>query len=76
MYNNIKGVLTIGASDDTADTILPFLLNRVTAIYPKLSIDVRVKRSTTMVDLLEEGEIDLAVTTADPAGHPHIVLRT
>lgn len=72
MYNNIKGVLTIGASDDTADTILPFLLNRVTAIYPKLSIDVRVKRSTTMVDLLEEGEIDLAVTTADPAGHPHI----
>ncbi|MGK3161498.1 transcriptional regulator LrhA [Serratia marcescens] len=76
MYNNIKGVLTIGASDDTADTILSSLLNRVTAIYPKLSIDVRVKRSTTMVDLLEEGEIDLAVTTADPAGHPHIVLRT
>ncbi|HHK5725848.1 transcriptional regulator LrhA [Serratia ureilytica] len=76
MYNNIKGVLTIGASDDTADTILPFLLNRVTAIYPKLAIDVRVKRSTTMVDLLEEGEIDLAVTTADPEGHPHIVLRT
>ena len=76
MYNNIKGVLTIGASDDTADTILPFLLNRVTAIYPKLAIDVRVKRSTTMVDLLEEGEIELAVTTADPAGHPHIVLRT
>ena len=29
-----------------------------------------------MVDLLEEGEIDLAVTTADPGGHPHIVLRT
>ncbi|MGP0833405.1 transcriptional regulator LrhA [Serratia sp. CY85251] len=76
MYNNIKGVLTIGASDDTADTILPFLLNRVTAIYPKLAIDVRVKRSTTMVDLLEEGEIDLAVTTADSAGYPHIVLRT
>ncbi|MBI6152604.1 transcriptional regulator LrhA [Serratia surfactantfaciens] len=76
MYNNIKGVLTIGASDDTADTILPFLLNRVTAIYPKLAIDVRVKRSTTMVDLLEEGQIDLAVTTADPEGHPHIVLRT
>ena len=51
-------------------------MNRVTAIYPKLAIDVRVKRSTTMVDLLEEGEIELAVTTADPAGHPHIVLRT
>ncbi|CAI0707567.1 Morphology and auto-aggregation control protein [Serratia entomophila] len=76
MYNNIKGVLTIGASDDTADTILPFLLNRVTSIYPKLSIDVRVKRSPQMVDMLKDGEVDLAITTADTEAHPHIVLRT
>ncbi|CAI0709733.1 Morphology and auto-aggregation control protein [Serratia ficaria] len=76
MYNNIKGVLTIGASDDTADTILPFLLNRVTSIYPKLAIDVRVKRSPQMVDMLKEGEVDLAITTADAEGQPHIVLRT
>ncbi|CAI2492234.1 Morphology and auto-aggregation control protein [Serratia ficaria] len=76
MYNNIKGVLTIGASDDTADTILPFLLNRVTSIYPKLATDVRVKRSPQMVDMLKEGEVDLAITTADAEGQPHIVLRT
>ena len=76
MYNNIKGVLTIGASDDTADTILPFLLNRVTSVYPKLAIDVRVKPSSFMVDMLESGEVDLAITTIAAADRPHIVLRT
>ncbi|AKE09556.1 HTH-type transcriptional regulator gltC [Serratia liquefaciens] len=78
MYNNIKGVLTIGASDDTADTILPFLLNRVTSVYPKLAIDVRVKPSSFMIDMLENGEVDLAITTlaAATADRPHIVLRT
>ncbi|OMQ24700.1 transcriptional regulator LrhA [Serratia oryzae] len=76
MYNNIKGVLTIGASDDTADTILPYLLNRVTSVYPKLAIDVRVKRSPFMIDMLNTGEVDLAITTVDTQGHPHIVLRT
>ncbi len=29
MFSNLQGVLTIGASDESADTILPFLLNRV-----------------------------------------------
>ncbi|WP_025122803.1 MULTISPECIES: transcriptional regulator LrhA [unclassified Serratia (in: enterobacteria)] len=76
MYNNINGVLTIGASDDTADTILPFLLSRVTSVYPKLAIDVRVKRSPFMIDMLKNGEVDLAITTVDTEGHPHIVLRT
>ncbi|NIG98912.1 MAG: transcriptional regulator LrhA [Serratia symbiotica] len=76
IYNDIKGVLTIGASDDTADTILPFLLNRVTSIYPKLAIDVRVKRSPQMVDMLKDGEVDLAITTAHTEDQPHIVLRT
>lgn len=76
MFNNINGVLTIGASDDTADTILPFLLNRVTSVYPKLAIDVRVKRSPFMIDMLKNGKVDLAITTVDTEGHPHIVLRT
>lgn len=76
MYNNIKGVLTIGASDDTADTILPFLLNRVTSVYPKLAIDVRVKPSSFMNDMLENGEVDLAITTTATEDRPHIVLRT
>ena len=76
MYSDIQGGVTIGASDDTADTILPYLLSRVTSIYPKLSIDVRVHRSPQMLPMLEKGEIDLAITTMTATTHPHIVLRT
>ncbi|MNE38159.1 LysR substrate binding domain protein [compost metagenome] len=45
-------------------------------MYPKLAIDVRVKPSSFMVDMLESGEVDLAITTIAAADRPHIVLRT
>ncbi|CFR03125.1 virulence transcriptional regulator RovM [Yersinia kristensenii] len=76
MYSNIEGSLIIGASDDTADTLLPFLLNRVATLYPRLAIDVRVKRSPLIADMLSQGEVDLAITTAKVDTHPHVILRT
>ncbi|QWA09463.1 transcriptional regulator LrhA [Sodalis ligni] len=76
MYSNIQGSLTIGASDDTADSILPFLLSRVTRIYPKLSIDVCVKRGPQMQEMLNSGEVDLAITTLGEGKHSHVTLRT
>ncbi|WP_077295132.1 virulence transcriptional regulator RovM [Yersinia proxima] len=76
MYSNIEGSLIIGASDDTADTLLPFLLNRVATLYPRLAIDVRVKRSPLIADMLSQGEVDLAITTAKVDNHPHVILRT
>lgn len=76
MYSNVQGVLTIGASDDTSDTILPFLLNRVTSVYPKLAIDVRVKRNPFMMEMLNQGEVDLVVTTSSPMNFAWQVLRT
>ncbi|AJJ63823.1 virulence transcriptional regulator RovM [Yersinia aldovae] len=76
MYSNIEGSLIIGASDDTADTLLPFLLNRVATLYPRLAIDVRVKRSQFIADMLSDGEVNLAITTAKVDTHPHVILRT
>lgn len=76
MYSNIQGVLTIGASDDTADSILPYLLSRVTRIYPKLAIDVNVKRSPLMQEMLSNGEVDLAITTLTNPNHPYVTLRS
>lgn len=70
MYSNMEGSLIIGASDDTADTLLPFLLNRVATLYPRLAIDVRVKRSPFIADMLSSGEVDLAITTAKVDSHP------
>ncbi len=66
MFSNLQGVLTIGASDESADTILPFLLSRISSVYPKLALDVRVKRNAYMVDMVKSQEVDLVVTTNQP----------
>ncbi|MGQ7789419.1 LysR substrate-binding domain-containing protein [Shigella flexneri] len=69
-------MLTIGASDESADTILPFLLNRVSSVYPKLALDVRVKRNAYMAEMLESQEVDLMVTTHRPSAFKALNLRT
>jgi len=76
MFNNLQGVLTVGASDDSADTILPFLLNRISSSYPRLALDVRVKRNLSMAEMLAAQEVDLMVTTHRPHQFEHLTLRT
>lgn len=76
MFSNLQGVLTIGASDESADTILPFLLNRISSVYPKLALDVRVKRNAFMLDMLKSQEVDLIVTTNRPGSFESLTLRT
>jgi len=73
MFSSLQGSLTIGASDESADTILPFILNRISSVYPKISLDVRVKRNPYM---LEQHEVDLVVTTMQPENAECMVLRT
>ncbi|MDU4267767.1 MAG: LysR family transcriptional regulator [Enterobacter hormaechei] len=74
--HGIQGVLTLGASDESADTILPFLLNRISSVYPKLALDVSVKRNAFMVEMLKENEVDLVVTTHRPGQFDSLTLRT
>lgn len=76
MFSNLHGVLTLGASDESADTILPFLLNRVSSVYPKLALDVSVKRNAFMIEMLKENEVDLVVTTHRPGQFDCLTLRT
>ena len=76
MFSNLQGVLTIGASDESADTILPFLLNRISSVYPKLALDVRVKRNPMSSDQLREDEVDLVVTTHRVQPFDYLTLRT
>lgn len=76
MFSNLQGVLTLGASDESADTILPFLLNRISSVYPKLALDVSVKRNAFMVEMLKENEVDLVVTTHRPSQYDCLTLRT
>lgn len=76
MFSDIQGALTIGASDDTVDAILPYILHRVTSVFPKLSIDINVKRSAEMLEMLHQGKIDLVITTMNSEVYPHVLLRT
>lgn len=76
MFSNLQGVLTLGASDESADTILPFLLNRISSVYPKLALDVSVKRNAFMVEMLNEHKVDLEVTTHRPGQFDCLTLRT
>ncbi|MFP1591716.1 transcriptional regulator LrhA [Escherichia coli] len=77
MFSNLQGVLTIGASDESADTILPFLLNRVSSVYPEFSAGCpRVKRNAYMAEMLESQEVDLMVTTHRPSAFKALNLRT
>ena len=76
MFSNLQGVLTLGASDESADTILPFLLNRISSVYPKLALDASVKRNAFMVDMLNENKVDLVVTTHRPGQFDCLTLRT
>lgn len=76
MFSNLQGVLTLGASDESADTILPFLLNRISSVYPKLALDVSVKRNAFMVEMLNENKVDTVVTTHRPGQFDCLTLRT
>lgn len=76
MYSDVQGTLAIGASEDAADTILPFILQRVVAVFPKLSIAVSIKRNLEMMEMLQQGKIDLVITTVNNPDFPHVLLRT
>lgn len=76
MFSTLQGQLTIGSSDESADTILPFLLNRISSAWPKLGLDVRVKRHADMADMLHKNEVDMVLTTHRIDAFHSTVLRT
>jgi DNA-binding transcriptional LysR family regulator len=67
--------LTIGASEETADTILPFLLNRIGCFYPRMTLEIKVHPHAAIMEMLARG-VDLALTTHQPPGFTALTLRT
>lgn len=75
-YSNDQERLTLGVTEDTAESLLPFVLNRITALYPSLQVDVRINNNDTILRLLENREIDVALTTQAMDHFEQLVLRT
>ena len=76
MYGSLQGGLTIGASEETADTILPFLLNRIGCFYPRMTLEIKVHPHAVIMAMLSAGEVDLALTTHQLPGFTAFTLRT
>lgn len=76
LYSDVQGKMTIGVTEDTSETLLPYVLNRITTLYPGLQVDIRINKIGCVIELLESGEIDLAITTQANASVEKQLLRT
>lgn len=75
-YSDEQEKLIIGATEDTSESLLPFMLNRITALYPSLEVEVRVNKTETILSLLDQQEIDVALTTHGDTRFEQQLLRT
>lgn len=75
MYDDVDGVLRIGSPDDTANTILPELLSRFSKAYPRLVMEIVVKRSPFLMDMLKNDDVDMAISTVEIVDYPRLTLR-
>lgn len=60
---DMAGSVTIGAPDDFISTLLPPVLKRFGALFPRVEINVVCAQSTSLIPRIEKGEIDLAIVT-------------
>lgn len=70
----MEGWVRLGLPQDFADTSLPGLLARFARAWPKVRVAVRVERGARLVQLVEESELDLALTWGSRASANHRVI--
>lgn len=63
VHPDVKGRVAIGVPDDYASSLLPGVLRRFSATYPKVEIQVIGLPSHALVPLVKESKIDLACMT-------------
>lgn len=58
----LEGWVRIGVPQDFAETWLPALLGRFSKNHPRVRVEARVDRGSSMVQSIEKGELDAALT--------------
>lgn len=71
----VKGRVRLGIPDDYAAYLLPSALSGFASLYPGISLEVCCELSVDLLQLLDEGEVDLAVTTRQPQSPGGVVIR-
>jgi DNA-binding transcriptional LysR family regulator len=59
---------TIAANNHAARTVIPAFARRVTTVAPSVVLDIRPTGSLHILDQLDEGDVDLALTTLIEGG--------
>lgn len=60
---DMAGSVVIGAPDDYISHMLPPVLRRFAALFPRVEINVVCAQSTNLVPQIEKAEIDIAIVT-------------
>lgn len=65
-----KNKVRLGMTDEYAIAFLPAVLASFAATHPFVEIDVTCRTSTVLSQMLDGGELDVALVTADSTGRP------
>jgi DNA-binding transcriptional LysR family regulator len=57
----LAGTVRIGAPQDFS-AVLPDVLRQFTALYPRTQVELRIEGSSPLIEALNKGELDLALT--------------
>lgn len=68
-------LVRLGANNDVVDSMLPALLARIAQSHRNILLEIRTGRSPFLMEELERGELDLAITTRDHRSFRRLVLR-
>jgi len=71
---DMEGWVRLGQPQDFADTSLPTMLGRFARAYPSVRVAVRVERGSRLVELIEKGELDLALTWGNLRSTHHSII--
>lgn len=63
------GTIRIGAPLEIAEELLPRVLKRFNELWPRVRVFVYVERSPNLMQMLEDGQLDLTVSTRRLGGH-------
>jgi DNA-binding transcriptional LysR family regulator len=60
--SSLSGVVRIGFAQDFTANVLPLVIERFSGLYPLVKLEVTVDRGQALIQSLNSGELDLALT--------------
>lgn len=69
------GEVRLGAPEDTTDATLPALLKYFSQSFPGVRVVIHVARSSFLMQALNQGHIDIAISSSDDRTHRRLHLR-